>query len=53
MIDGIESVSDTGFSNDNYGIESIIAGCLWSNNYTFDREYLYIDDIKVDISYIE
>ncbi len=52
-IDGVSTVSATGFSNDNYDIESVTAGCLWNTNYTADGEYFYLDDIKVDINYID
>lgn len=52
-IDGVSTVSASGFSNDNYNIESIIAGCLWSTNYTADGEYFYIDDVKADTIYID
>lgn len=52
-IDGVSKARASGFSNDNYDIESIIAGCLWSTNYTSNGEYFYLDDIKADTVYIE
>lgn len=50
-VDGVSTVSASEFSNDNYNIGSIIAGCLWSTNYTVDGEYFYIDDVKLDTKY--
>ncbi len=52
-IDGVSKASASGFSNDNYDIESVIAGCEWGTNYTVDEEYFYIDDIKIDSIYID
>ncbi len=52
-IDSVSKASASGFSNDNYDIESVMAGCLWSTNYTSNGEYFYLDDIKADTVYIE